>query len=116
VDGRARIVRPASELVFNDPDLVLQATLDGLGLAQLPAYQACSALRSGELVTCLDRFAPDDRGHYLCYLSRRQQPKRIRAFIDYMTTEVRALDLDVMAHWEASRANARNGGFEAAAA
>lgn len=103
IDGKAHSVVPSSDLVFNDADLVLQAARDGHGLAQLPAYQARQALREGALVTCLDAFAPDDRGHYLCYQSRRQQPKRIRAFIDFMTTQIRALDLDVMAHWEASR-------------
>jgi DNA-binding transcriptional LysR family regulator len=103
VDGKAHSVVPSSDLVFNDPDLVLQAACDGHGLAQLPAYQVREALRDGALVTCLDAFAPDDRGHYLCYLSRRQQPKRIRAFIDFMTAQIRALDVDVMSHWEPSR-------------
>ncbi len=103
VEGRTRSIRPSAELVFNDADLVLQAALDGHGLAQLAAYQASDALRAGALVTCLDRYAPDGRGHYLCYLSRRQQPKRIRAFIDFMTTQIRALDLDVVTHWESTR-------------
>ena len=103
VDGQARSVRPASHLTFNDADLVLQAALEGQGLAQLSACQVHGALRSGKLVSCLDGIAPDDGGHYLCYLSRRQQPKRIRAFIDYMTTQVRGMDLDVVAHWERSR-------------
>lgn len=102
VDGRALTVQPSSDLVFNDADLVVQAVLDGQGLAQLPAYQVHDALRQGTLVTCLDAFAPDDRGHYLCYLSRRQQPKRIRVFIDFMTAQIRARDLDVIGHWEQS--------------
>ncbi|HEY0505779.1 MAG TPA: LysR substrate-binding domain-containing protein [Lysobacter sp.] len=103
VDGKTHSLRPSAELVFNDADLALQAALDGHGLAQLAAYQVADALRDGTLVTCLDSFAPDDRGHYLCYLSRRQQPKRIRAFIDFMTARIRALDLDVVAQWEHSR-------------
>jgi len=94
MDGRVHSVAPQAELTFNDPELVLQAVLDGEGLAQLPAYQVCDALRAGSLVTCLEEFSPDDGGHYLCYLSRQQLPKRIRAFVDFMTTHVRALDLD----------------------
>ena len=54
-------------------------------------------MRAGTLVTCLEQFSPDEGGHYLCYLSRQQLPKRIRAFVDFMTTEVRALDLDCSA-------------------
>lgn len=37
--------------------------------------------------------APDDRGHYACYLSRQHLPARIRVFIDFMTEQIRALDL-----------------------
>ncbi len=94
VDGRPCSVTPRANLTFNDPELVLQAVLDGEGLAQLAAYQVCDALRAGSLVTCLEQFSPDDGGHYLCYLSRQQLPKRIRAFVDFVTTQVRALDLD----------------------
>lgn len=105
VDGKPLSLRPSSTLVFNDADLAMQAALDGQGIAQLPAYQVRDAICDGALLTCLDAVAPDDRGHYLCYLSRRQQPKRIRAFIDYITAQVRALDLDVMAHWESTQAS-----------
>jgi len=94
VDGHARSVSPAADLTFNDPELVLQAVLRGDGIAQLPAYEICDALRDGALVACLEDASPDDGGHYLCYLSRQQLPKRIRAFVDFMTTEVRKLDLD----------------------
>ncbi|NUO75492.1 MAG: LysR family transcriptional regulator [Lysobacter sp.] len=94
VEGRLQRVSPTGDLVFNDDDLMLEAVLDGQGLAQLPGYLACEALRRGALVTCLAPYAPDDRGHYLCYLSRRQLPKRIRVFIDFATARIRALNLD----------------------
>ena len=103
VDGQSRSVRPPSRRIFNDADLALRAALDGHGLVQLPAYLTCEALRAGALVSCLEDSAPNDRGHFLCYLSRRQQPKRIRAFVDYMTTHIRRLDLGVVAQWEKSR-------------
>lgn len=103
VGGRPVSAQPPSDFIFNDADLALQAMLAGQGLAQLPNYQVGEALRAGLAVSCLDGAAPEDRGHYLCYLSRRQLPKRIRAFIDFITREVRALDLDAMSHWEAGR-------------
>lgn len=101
VDGAEVHLQPPSAMVFNDADLALQAVIDGLGIAQLPSYQVREALWAGRVVTCLDRHAPLDRGHYLCYLSRRQLPKRVRAFIDFSTQRVRALELDVISHWEA---------------
>lgn len=94
VGGHARALTPDASLTLNDPGLILDAVLAGEGIAQLPAYLVCDALRDGRLVACLEAFSPDDGGHFLCYLSRQQLPKRIRAFVDFMTTEVRALDLD----------------------
>jgi DNA-binding transcriptional LysR family regulator len=94
VDGRPCSLTPQAGIVVNDSQLAMRAVLDGQGLAQLAAYQVCDALRDGRLVACLAHVAPDDRGHYLCYLSRHQLPKRIRAFVDFMTTRIRALDLD----------------------
>lgn len=93
VSGVTRKVVPKALHTFNDQDLILQAVLDGQGIAQLPAYQVSTLLRENRLHTCLAQFAPDDRGHYACYLSRKQLPARIRVFIDYMTDEIRALDL-----------------------
>jgi len=93
VEGRLQKVLPKAMLTFNDTDLLMDAALDGHGLVQLAGYQVCEHLRSGRLVACLPQYAPDDRGHYICYLSRQQLPSRIRVFIDYMITRVRALDL-----------------------
>jgi len=107
IEGRDRSILPESTLIFSDAELALRAALDGHGLVQLPAYLVGDALRSGALLGCLYSSVPDDRGHYLCYLDRRQQPKRIRAFIDYMTAHIRGLDLDVTGQW-AKTAQAAN--------
>ncbi|KOF55048.1 LysR family transcriptional regulator [Achromobacter sp. DMS1] len=96
VGGRMRKFAPAATLAFNDADLVLQAVLDGRGIAQMAGYQVCEHLRAGALVACLPQYAPDDRGHYLCYLSRQHLPGRIRVFIDYMTERIRAQDLQIL--------------------
>jgi DNA-binding transcriptional LysR family regulator len=93
VDGRLQKMTPKAMLTFNDSDLLMDAALGAHGLAQLAAYQVCEHLREGRLIACLPQYAPDDRGHYICYLSRQQLPSRIRVFIDYMITRVRALDL-----------------------
>ncbi|MFM0674061.1 LysR family transcriptional regulator [Paraburkholderia sediminicola] len=96
VDGIVQRRQPVALHTFNDADLVLQAVLDGLGIAQLPAYQVCDLLGNGQLLRCLARHAPEDGGHYLCYLSRKHLPARIRVFIDYMTEQTRALDLQCL--------------------
>jgi LysR family transcriptional regulator for bpeEF and oprC len=93
VDGRIQKLLPSSTYTFNDAELVLRAVLDGHGIAQFGGCQISEHLRNGRLIACLAPYAPDDRANYLCYLSRHQLPTRIRVFIDYMTTAVRALDL-----------------------
>ncbi|WP_266182099.1 LysR family transcriptional regulator [Dyella humicola] len=93
IDGQRRKISPPSICTFNDVGLVHQSVRDGFGIAQLAGYQVASDLRDGQLVPCLESQAPDDRGHYLCYQSRRHLPARIRVFIDYVTEAVRALDL-----------------------
>ncbi|CAN7261391.1 LysR family transcriptional regulator [Pseudoduganella sp. LjRoot289] len=93
VGGVAQKVLPKASSTFNDAELVLQAVLNGEGIAQMAGYQICEHLRSGRLVAALAQYAPNDSGHYICYLSRRHLPTRIRVFIDYITLQVRALDL-----------------------
>lgn len=93
VDGQTRRVCPKARLTYNDADLVRQAVLDGQGLAQMPDFMACEALRDGSLVACLPQHAPADQGHYICFLSRQHLPARMRAFIDFMTARIRERDL-----------------------
>ncbi|MDR0182019.1 LysR family transcriptional regulator [Lysobacter arvi] len=88
-EERAHAVTPDARLVFNDSSLVLQAAIDGMGLAQLPACIGQDAVAAGKLMVCLDHVAPENRSHYICYLSRRQQPARIQAFVDFMTRRIR---------------------------
>ena len=96
LEGQLRKVSPNATLTFNDADLVLQSVLDGQGIAQMAAYQVCDHLRDDRLVACLPQYAPDDRGHFVCFLSRQHLPARIRVFIDYMTEHIRAMDLQIL--------------------
>ncbi|MBP0590941.1 LysR family transcriptional regulator [Paraburkholderia sp. LEh10] len=106
VEGLPQRRQLTAHHTFNDPDLILQAVLDGQGIAQLPAYEACDLLRKGQLVSCLTQYAPDDGGHYICYLSRKHLPARIRVFVDYMTEKTRALDLQCLTTMTPCRAAA----------
>jgi DNA-binding transcriptional LysR family regulator len=96
VDGRQERRQPVAQHTYNDPDLVVQAVLDGLGIAQLSAYQVSDLLEEGRLVSCLGHQAPENTSHYICYLSRKQLPARIRVFIDYMMEQTRAFDVQCL--------------------
>ncbi|TDY50782.1 LysR substrate binding domain-containing protein [Paraburkholderia rhizosphaerae] len=93
VDGLVQRHQRFARHTFNDAGLIVQAVLDGLGIAQLPAYQVCGLLAERRLVPCLSQYAPNDGGHYLCYLDRQPLPAHIGVFVDYMTARMHALDL-----------------------
>ena len=101
VDGHMRKYVPTARLTFSDADLVLKAVLEGRGIAQMPAYQVCDYIVRKQLVTALKRHVPDDRGHYICYLCRQHLPTRIRVFVDFMTEQIRALDLNYLSQFNA---------------
>jgi DNA-binding transcriptional LysR family regulator len=71
-DGRRLNVRTEGSLVFNTLDLILEAALNGFGLAYLPRDMVEMHLESGRLVTALSDWAADLSGYHLYYPSRRQ--------------------------------------------
>ncbi len=58
IGGRLHKVAPPATLTFNDADLVLQAVLDGHGIAQMAGYQVREYLHAGKLIACLRNTRP----------------------------------------------------------
>ena len=71
-------------LIVNEPELAVQAAVDGVGLAFLFRYQVQAALAAGKLVAVLKEWTPPFPGFYLYYPSRRQMPPALRAFVDFI--------------------------------
>lgn len=71
-NGRDLKVRVDGQLVFNTTALILNAALEGFGLAYLTEQQVASHLESGELVRVLANWCPAFPGYHLYYPSRRQ--------------------------------------------
>jgi LysR family transcriptional regulator, regulator of peptidoglycan recycling len=80
--GRETRVRIDGPLVFNTIDLILDAALDGHGLAYLPLDQTQGHIDAGRLVRVLGRFTPDLPGYHLYYPSRRHTSQAFRLFVD----------------------------------
>jgi DNA-binding transcriptional LysR family regulator len=71
--GRRELkVRVNGTLVFNTIDLMLEAALDGFGLAYLPLDQVQFHLDGGRLISVLADWCPRLPGYQLYYPSRRQ--------------------------------------------
>jgi DNA-binding transcriptional LysR family regulator len=68
----------------NSQELMLQAALDGHGIAYLFEGLATPAIADGRLIRVLDDWCPYWPGLYLYYPSRRQLPGALRAFVDFV--------------------------------
>ena len=69
--GREARVRVDGPLVFNTIDLILDAALDGHGLAYLPLDQVQRHLDDRRLVRVLGKYTPDLPGYHLYYPHRQ---------------------------------------------
>jgi len=70
-------------LTLNDQDLMLEAALEGTGLAFVFEAQAAELIKQKKLVRVLADWCPAYPGFFLYYPSRRQLPAVLRAFIDF---------------------------------
>ena len=80
-DGQALDVKVEGPLTFNEPELMLQAALDGLGVAYLLAHEVAPHLEAGRLLQRLPEWTPPFPGFHLYYSSRRQMRPVLAAFI-----------------------------------
>lgn len=75
-------VRVSGPLTFNEPELMLDAVLGGLGIGYLLDHEVAPYLANGRLVRLLDDWTPPFPGFHLYYPSRRQMRPVLSAFID----------------------------------
>ena len=76
-------VRVDGQFTCNDPDLILQAAMDGIGLASLPEdHVVAQMIASGRLVRVLEDWCPPFTGYHLYYPSRRQNSTAFRLLVD----------------------------------
>ena len=72
----------------NAAHVLLKASLAGLGIVLLPEMMTASHLRSGHLVEVLPDHCVKGLDVYLVYLSRRQLPRAVSAFIEFAKTKI----------------------------
>lgn len=80
-DGQALGVQVSGPLTFNAPELMLEATLDGLGVGFLLDHEVAPYLNDGRLIRVLAEWTPPFPGFHLYYSSRRQMRPVLAAFI-----------------------------------
>jgi DNA-binding transcriptional LysR family regulator len=75
-------------LIAGDFPTLLDAAIDGVGLAQVPEPVAVAPVTAGALRTVLAAYAPQTPGVFLYYPDRRQVLPKLRAFIDHVKTRL----------------------------
>ncbi|ENM5841721.1 LysR family transcriptional regulator [Vibrio mimicus] len=79
---------PSARLSSDELDTIVQATLQGMGIARLPRGLMAPLLDDGKLVELLPEWEIEGADVYLLHPQRRFLPERTQALIDYM-----------IAHW-----------------
>lgn len=81
-DGQTLDVGVSGPLTFNEPELMLDAALDGLGVGYLLDHEVAAALEDARLVRLLEDWLPPFPGFHLYYPTRRQMRPILAAFIE----------------------------------
>jgi len=84
VGRKLREVTMPAMVTVNGADAYLACCEAGLGIAQFPRYRIEPALARGELRELLPAFPPPPMPLSVLYPRQRQQPLRLRVFIDWL--------------------------------
>jgi len=83
-DAERFAVAVSARFESDDPVVVHEAVLAGLGIGLVPAYVAAEDLRRGRLVPLLRDFRAPEGTIHLVYLPNRTLPRRVRVLIDFL--------------------------------
>ena len=75
-------VSPQGPASFDDPDLVIQTVLDGVGIGTAMENSIAGLIEERRLVQVLRDWCPSFPGYFLYYPSRRNQPAALSALIN----------------------------------
>jgi DNA-binding transcriptional LysR family regulator len=79
---KATTVHPQGPVTFDDPDSVIQAALNGVGIGMAMEDSLSEMIREGRLVQVLKDWCPTFPGYFLYYPSRQNQPAALTALIN----------------------------------
>jgi DNA-binding transcriptional LysR family regulator len=82
--GQEFTIDPPGALTLDSNALMIEAAIDGLGVAYVPEMYARAALARKRLVTVLDEWSPSIPGLFLYFPGNRHIPAGLRALIDLL--------------------------------
>ena len=83
-DGKDCSVKVSPVVRSNNPDVLLEAAVSGMGVGLLPTFVTSDAIRRGSLRMLLAEYTSIELNVYAIYASRHHVPAKIKLFIDYL--------------------------------
>ncbi|MGY4158095.1 hypothetical protein ACVINW_003937 [Bradyrhizobium sp. USDA 4461] len=81
-NGSELRVRIDGQVTFNDSRAMIDAAVQGFGIAYVPEDMVVPQIRSGELVVVLDDWSPKFEGYYIYYPTSRQNSATFKVIVD----------------------------------
>ncbi|WP_404296219.1 LysR family transcriptional regulator [Halomonas sp.] len=88
VEGVRREIRVRGAWQANSGPALLDASLKGLGLAQLPDYYVEEHLASGALISVLDAYRHADTAVWAVFPRHRQRSPKVHRFLDHLVANL----------------------------
>ena len=85
-------VKVTGNLISDNAAILLQAAIDGLGIALLPKSFVSADLESGRLVRVLEDYSTASFNVFLVHPYQRQVPAKVRALIDHLVQQMQTSD------------------------
>lgn len=87
---KVALVKVRGAVSSNDGDVVMNWALEGHGIVQRSEWDAAKYLASGRLKVVMPAYSLPSADLYVYYLSRRNLPAKVRAFIDFLVEDFKA--------------------------
>jgi len=87
-DGEEYPVKVSPILTTNDPDVLLEAAIAGMGITIMPTFIAYETIRNGKLQTVLNGYTLLNLEIHAVYASRHYLPAKTRIFIDFLKSKI----------------------------
>ena len=89
-DGETRTVPTHGGFSINDGQSLLNAAIDGLGIACLPDFLTATAMQKGLVADALPSLAENTQPVFAIYPPGRFTQPKVRAYIDFLVRELNA--------------------------
>ena len=75
-------------MMSNNPEVLLEAAIAGMGISIMPTFIASDAIAQGDVQVVLEDYQSLELQIYAVYASRQYLPAKIRVFIDFLKERI----------------------------